>query len=194
MQHDWPVKKAIVDLPIKMKGNWKYISSNLLSLRGAQNKDIGAALQRLLTEVKLRLWQCAFFSSIALREITFSLGKSCNRRNLTLEQEPPCLSSNNLNTTYFVSHLIYTFVTSLEKRTLTIFRWMVQTVSYPKNQWKPLEELVNSCVSFNGITANKLCFPGQLFFYSYLHQNHLKLWPVLLEPPMGVVHLYQWPG
>ena len=55
MQHDCPVKKAIVDLPIKMKGNWKYISSNLLSLRGAQNKDIGAALQRLLTEVKLRL-------------------------------------------------------------------------------------------------------------------------------------------
>ena len=55
MQHNWPVKKAIVDLPIKMKGNWKYISGNSLSLRGAQNKDIGAALQTLLTEVKLRL-------------------------------------------------------------------------------------------------------------------------------------------
>ena len=28
---DWPVKKAIVDLPIKLKGNSKRISGNLLS-------------------------------------------------------------------------------------------------------------------------------------------------------------------
>ena len=38
-----------------MKGNSKRISSNSLSPFGAQNKEIGAALQTLLTEVKLRL-------------------------------------------------------------------------------------------------------------------------------------------
>ena len=39
--HDWPVKKATVDLPIKMKRNSKRTSS--------------AALQTLLTDVKLCL-------------------------------------------------------------------------------------------------------------------------------------------
>ena len=38
-----------------MKGNSKCTSSNSLSPEGAQNKDIGAALQTLLTEFKLRL-------------------------------------------------------------------------------------------------------------------------------------------
>ena len=37
--HDWPVKKAIVDLPIRMTGNSKCTSGNLLSPLGAQNKD-----------------------------------------------------------------------------------------------------------------------------------------------------------
>ena len=56
-RYDWPVKKShcIVDLPIRMKGNSKCISSNSLSPEGAQNKDFGAALQTLLTEFKLRL-------------------------------------------------------------------------------------------------------------------------------------------
>ena len=43
MHHDWLVKKAIVDLPINVKGNWKIASHHLLSLLGAQDKDIGAA-------------------------------------------------------------------------------------------------------------------------------------------------------
>ena len=43
--HDWPVKQASVDLLIKMKGNSKHTSGNLLSLLEAQNKDIGAVLQ-----------------------------------------------------------------------------------------------------------------------------------------------------
>ena len=46
--HDWPVKKAIVNLSIRMKGNSKRTSGNSLSLPGAQNKDLGAALQTLL--------------------------------------------------------------------------------------------------------------------------------------------------
>ena len=54
-RHDWPVKKAIVDFPIKLKGNSKRTSGNLLSLLGAQNKDVVAASQTLLTEVRLRL-------------------------------------------------------------------------------------------------------------------------------------------
>jgi len=55
MHHDWPVVEAIVDLPIKIKGNLICNSGNSLSLLGAQNKDIGTASQMLLTEVKLRL-------------------------------------------------------------------------------------------------------------------------------------------
>ena len=54
-RHDWPVKKAIVDLQIKTKGNSRRDSGNWLSPLGAQNKDISAASQTLLTQVKLRL-------------------------------------------------------------------------------------------------------------------------------------------
>ena len=50
--HDWLVKKAIVDLPIRMTGNSKCTSTNLLSLSGAYNKDVSSALQMLLTRVK----------------------------------------------------------------------------------------------------------------------------------------------
>ena len=53
MRHDWPVKKAIVDLPIGIKGNSKRTSVNLLSPLGAQNKDLDAASQTLLTEVNI---------------------------------------------------------------------------------------------------------------------------------------------
>ena len=38
-----------------MKGNSKRISGNSFGPLGAQNKDIGAALQTLLTKVKLSL-------------------------------------------------------------------------------------------------------------------------------------------
>ena len=37
-RHDWSVKKAIVDLPIRVKENSKRASGNLLSPLGAQNK------------------------------------------------------------------------------------------------------------------------------------------------------------
>ena len=57
MHRHWPVKNAIVELPIRMRGNLKRPSGNSLSLLGAQNKDRGAAKQMLLTEVKLNL-QC----------------------------------------------------------------------------------------------------------------------------------------
>ena len=46
---------AIVDLPIKVKGNSKRSSGNLLSPLGAQNKDMSATSQMLLTKVKLWL-------------------------------------------------------------------------------------------------------------------------------------------
>ena len=38
--HNWPVQKAIVNLPIRLEGNSKHISSNLLSPLGSQNKDL----------------------------------------------------------------------------------------------------------------------------------------------------------
>ena len=42
-------------MPIGMKGNWKRASGNSFGPLGAQNKEIGAALHTLLTEVKLGL-------------------------------------------------------------------------------------------------------------------------------------------
>ena len=55
MQNDWPVKTAIVKLPIRLKGNSEHISHDSMSPLRAQNKDIGAALQMLLTTFKLNL-------------------------------------------------------------------------------------------------------------------------------------------
>ena len=55
MHNDCFVKKAIIVFAIKMKGNSKCTSGNWLSPLRAQNKDIGTALQRLLTKVKLLL-------------------------------------------------------------------------------------------------------------------------------------------
>ena len=43
MRHDWPVKNAIVEMPITMKGNSKRTSGTLLSPLRTQNKDLGAA-------------------------------------------------------------------------------------------------------------------------------------------------------
>ena len=54
-RHDWPVKNAMVDLPIKMKENSKRSYGNSLSPLEPQNKDIGAALQTLIIEIELRL-------------------------------------------------------------------------------------------------------------------------------------------
>ena len=57
-RHDWPVKNANVDLPIRMKGNSKRTSDNSFSPFGAQNKNLVTALkvlQTLLTKVYLRL-------------------------------------------------------------------------------------------------------------------------------------------
>ena len=53
--HYWPVKNAIVDLPVRMKGNSNYTCGNSLSPLWAQNKNLGSASQKLLTEVKVRL-------------------------------------------------------------------------------------------------------------------------------------------
>ena len=54
MCHYWPVKNAIFDMPIRLKGNSKCISSNLLSLLGwgeGQNMDVDAVSEMLLTGV-----------------------------------------------------------------------------------------------------------------------------------------------
>ena len=38
-RHDWPVKKAVVELPIRLKGNSKRSSHDWLSPLGVQNKE-----------------------------------------------------------------------------------------------------------------------------------------------------------
>ena len=56
--YDWPVKEAIVDLPVRMKRNSERSSGNSLSPLGVQDKNIVATSQTLpwlLTDVKLRL-------------------------------------------------------------------------------------------------------------------------------------------
>lgn len=53
--HDWSVEKAIVDLPIKVKGSSKCTSGNSLSSLGAQNVYLGTASKTLPIGVKLRL-------------------------------------------------------------------------------------------------------------------------------------------
>ena len=53
-RHDWPVKKAVVDLPIRLKGDLKRTSGNSLSPFGAQNKDLGAAASQTLLDVASR--------------------------------------------------------------------------------------------------------------------------------------------
>ena len=55
MCHDCLVNKAMVNLPIKINGNSKHTSGNLLSPLGAESKDIHTASQMLLTEVYLYL-------------------------------------------------------------------------------------------------------------------------------------------
>ena len=52
---DWPVKKAIVNLPISMKGNLKHTSSNSSSPLGAQKMYLSTALPMLLSKLKLCL-------------------------------------------------------------------------------------------------------------------------------------------
>ena len=52
--HDWPVRKSILDLPIRLKGNTKRISGNSSSPSGDQNKDLGADLQTLLAGIRFR--------------------------------------------------------------------------------------------------------------------------------------------
>ena len=55
MRQVWPVKKAIVNLPIRLKENSKRISGNSLSPLGAHNQVISAVSQTFKTGLRLRL-------------------------------------------------------------------------------------------------------------------------------------------
>ena len=55
MHYDWPVKKAMVNLPVRLQGNLKCISGiKFVESVVAQNKDFGAASQTLLSRVSLQ--------------------------------------------------------------------------------------------------------------------------------------------
>ena len=71
------LKKAIVNLPIRMKGFSKRTSGNSLSPLGALNKDYSAASQTLLPEVNLRLrsrlgYPLTFYSPVPVYNLTLS--------------------------------------------------------------------------------------------------------------------------
>ena len=73
--HDRPVKCVIVDLPIRLKGNLKCISGNLLSLLVAQSKDVGRVRTghgkpQKVMEFKtfiLQAWKVVEFNCLSLR-------------------------------------------------------------------------------------------------------------------------------
>ena len=52
-RHDWPFKKAIGDLQIRLEGNSKRASG--IRVRWGQRKDLSVVSQTLLTGKKLRL-------------------------------------------------------------------------------------------------------------------------------------------
>ena len=60
MHHDWPVKKVIVDLPIRLKGNSKRISGNSFSPLGTQDKDISTSSNTFTSTTQAML----FYGSI----------------------------------------------------------------------------------------------------------------------------------
>ena len=72
MCHHWPVKKAIVDLPIRLKGNSNLRYGNSLSLMGPQNKDLGTSLQILLFGVSKH-----YFATQATENRTPSRNRMC---------------------------------------------------------------------------------------------------------------------
>ena len=48
--HNWPVKKATVDMPINMEGNLKHTSSYSSSPLASQNKDLSTASHYVLNQ------------------------------------------------------------------------------------------------------------------------------------------------
>ena len=98
--HDWPVKDAFVYLPIRLKGNLKRISGDLLSLLGAQNKDISAASQILLTGVRLHL-QCGLgwsLKSTRKEDYEDPFFNNLNRKMLSETEASKPFNKKELNT------------------------------------------------------------------------------------------------
>ena len=58
-RHDWPVKKANIDLPMKMKGNSKHTFGYSLNLFGVQNftRISGRCLAHVTNHLQRRLNQ-----------------------------------------------------------------------------------------------------------------------------------------
>ena len=99
-RHDWPVKDALVYLPIRLKGNLKHTSGNSLSLLGAQNRDISAASQMLLTRVRLHL-QCRLgWSSKCTRKEDYDhpFFNNLNRKMLYETESSKPFNKKELNT------------------------------------------------------------------------------------------------
>ena len=67
MCNGWPVKKTIVKLQTRMKGNLKHTSGNSVSLSGPQNKDIGTASQTLLTMLINYVFKAGYISRCHLQ-------------------------------------------------------------------------------------------------------------------------------
>ena len=80
-RHDWPVKKATVHLPIRMKGSSRCTSVNSLGPLGAENNDLGTASQTLLTKVKLRLQRRLAYAYAHAKAILTNAEASYTRAN-----------------------------------------------------------------------------------------------------------------
>ena len=95
---DWPVKKGIVDLLIRLKGISKCTSKNSLSPLGVHNHNIGAALQMLL-KVMLHetirkddflpnaAWQC-WNSVVTIRNNVATMLQRCVALKIVVANRP----------------------------------------------------------------------------------------------------------
>ena len=61
--------KSMVDLLMRIKGNSKRTPGDSFSPFGAENKDLGAASQTLLTKFRLRLQRRLLFISVNLNSV-----------------------------------------------------------------------------------------------------------------------------
>ena len=89
--HDWPVKKDLIDLPIRVKENQNALP--IIDSFGAQNKDLTVSLQTSLAEVEVHL---QIMQSTAKRILETTLGLTLLVTRVTNINFCPAISIHDL--------------------------------------------------------------------------------------------------
>ena len=90
---DWPVKKAIVNLPIRLKGNWRHTSGNCLSPLGPRTRIIGTLRSNDATATRTSLKKVCLRSFSLYSDYSFKNFVKCRRTLLKLNFKGPYPSS-----------------------------------------------------------------------------------------------------